>query len=161
MLYNVPDFLRVYGQNSEKVFDRLAPAQTYDDFNCQLAKVIGAMLNGQYSKEENAAPENNNNENGIRPIVFRRLAGRGHAEFSTAKQQDAEEYIRHLFDKIDANTTEGAVNPVDAFRFRMVTRFEDCQSGHVRYNNREETILSVPIPREKFRSVSVGRIRAL
>ena len=86
MLYNVPDFLRVYGQNSAKILEGIAPVKTFEDFNCQLAKVVGAMLGGLYSKED--APEN-----GIRPTVFRRLAGRGHVEFSTAKQQDAEVHL--------------------------------------------------------------------
>lgn len=32
--------------------------------------------------------------NGIKPKQFRRVVGRGHVEFSTAQQQDVEEYIR-------------------------------------------------------------------
>ena len=44
MLYNVPDFLRVYGQNSAKILEEIAPVKTYEDFNCQLAKVVGALI---------------------------------------------------------------------------------------------------------------------
>jgi ubiquitin carboxyl-terminal hydrolase 5/13 len=121
----------------------------YENFNCQLAKLIAAMVSGEYSKEEAQ-------ENGIRPTIFRRLVGLGHVEFSTAKQQDAEEYIRHLFDKIEQNIN-GEIsehdNPVNAFRFLLVNRFEDEQSHCVRYTKREDVILSLPVPHEKCRMV--------
>lgn len=140
MLYNVPEFLHLYGRNSEKILTEPQPVRTFDNFNCQLAKVVGAMMSGEYSKEGQM-------KNGIRPTIFRRLAGRGHSEFSTAKQQDAEEYIRHLFQKMDENVG-GDRNPVNAFRFVLVNRFVDELSNCVRYNTREDTILSLPIPQE-------------
>lgn len=106
-----------------------------------MAKIVKALQSGEYSKE-------GEKENGIRPLVFRRLAGRGHVEFSTAQQQDAEEYIRHLFSKIDQNV-KGELNPVNSFRFLLVSRFVDELSSCVRYSNREETILSLPVPLEE------------
>uniref|UniRef100_A0A915NYB9 Ubiquitin carboxyl-terminal hydrolase n=1 Tax=Meloidogyne floridensis TaxID=298350 RepID=A0A915NYB9_9BILA len=150
MLYNVPDFLKVYGDNSENLFNKISPLNSYEDFNCQLAKIVKSLQSGEYSKE-------GQKENGIRPLVFRRLAGRGHVEFSTAKQQDAEEYIRHLFDKID-NNVKGELNPVNSFRFYLVSRFVDELSGCVRYSKREETILALPVPLQECRDspVQVG-----
>ncbi|CAK5085978.1 unnamed protein product [Meloidogyne enterolobii] len=150
MLYNVPDFLKVYGDNSENLFNKVSPLNSYEDFNCQLAKIVKSLQSGEYSKE-------GQKENGIRPLVFRRLAGRGHVEFSTAKQQDAEEYIRHLFDKID-NNVKGELNPVNSFRFYLVSRFVDELSGCVRYSKREETILALPVPLQECRDspVQVG-----
>ncbi|KAL7078352.1 hypothetical protein ACQ4LE_002410 [Meloidogyne hapla] len=150
MLYNVPDFLKVYGEKSENLFNKISPLKSYEDFNCQLAKIVKSLQSGEYSKE-------GEKENGIRPLVFRRLAGRGHVEFSTAKQQDAEEYIRHLFDKIDHNV-KGELNPVNSFRFMLVSRFVDELSGCIRYSNREETILALPVPLEECRDslVQVG-----
>uniref|UniRef100_A0A915MVI8 Ubiquitin carboxyl-terminal hydrolase n=1 Tax=Meloidogyne javanica TaxID=6303 RepID=A0A915MVI8_MELJA len=150
MLYNVPDFLKVYGENSENLFNKVSPLNSYEDFNCQLAKIVKSLQSGEYSQE-------GQKENGIRPLVFRRLAGRGHVEFSTAKQQDAEEYIRHLFDKID-NNVKGELNPVDSFRFNLVSRFVDEQSGCVRYVTKEEIILALPVPLEECKEspVQVG-----
>jgi len=145
MLYNVPDFLKVYGENSENLFNKVSPLNSYEDFNCQLAKIVKSLQSGEYSQE-------GQKENGIRPLVFRRLAGRGHVEFSTAKQQDAEEYIRHLFDKID-NNVKGELNPVDSFRFNLVSRFVDEQSGCVRYVTKEEIILALPVPLEECKEV--------
>ena len=146
MLYNVPDFLKVYGDKSENLFGKISPLKSYEDFNCQLAKIIKSLQSGEYSKE-------GAKENGVRPLVFRRLAGHGHVEFSTAKQQDAEEYIRHLFEKIDQNV-RGEINPVNSFRFLLVSRFVDELSDCVRYLNREETILSLPVPFEECRDVN-------
>lgn len=58
------------------------------DFNAQFAKVIRAMLSGDYASETNLAT------NHVKPLQFKRVAAGNHPEFSTAKQQDVEEYIR-------------------------------------------------------------------
>uniref|UniRef100_A0AC34RNK7 Ubiquitin carboxyl-terminal hydrolase n=1 Tax=Panagrolaimus sp. JU765 TaxID=591449 RepID=A0AC34RNK7_9BILA len=141
MLYVIPDFLHVYGgAHGLSLMHRLAPAEVNEDFNAQLAKIVVSLQTGKYSK---AAAE----DNGFKPTQFRRIVGRGHPEFSTARQQDAEEYLRHLFDKIDDNVT-GDVNPVDALRFQIETRLLDCSSGYARYSEKEDTILSLQIPLE-------------
>lgn len=36
-------------------------------------------------------------QDGIRPYMFKMLVGKGHPEFQTERQQDATEYLRHLF----------------------------------------------------------------
>ena len=38
---------------------------------------------------------------GIRPEMFKTLIGKGHPEFSTKRQQDAQEYLLHLFGIIE------------------------------------------------------------
>ena len=40
---------------------------------------------------------------GIKPQMFKRLIGRGHPEFSTKRQQDAQEFILHLFNTIEVS----------------------------------------------------------
>lgn len=44
-------------------------------------------------------------------------------------------------------------NPVDDFRFRLVKRFQDVASKKVRYTEDDETMLSLPIPKEQLRDV--------
>lgn len=39
--------------------------------------------------------------NGISPNVFKLLIGRGHPEFSSKRQQDAQEYLMRLFSIIE------------------------------------------------------------
>ncbi|EPB68766.1 UBA/TS-N domain protein, partial [Ancylostoma ceylanicum] len=81
----------------------------------------------------------NSDFNGIKPSQFKRVVAGSHPEFSSSRQQDAEEYVRVfatcLFD-----------------RFKMESRFEDIASAMVRYTDREETVLAVPIPKAAIRA---------
>lgn len=36
----------------------------------------------------------------VRPSAFKALIGRGHAEFSTGRQQDAQEFLQHLVEQV-------------------------------------------------------------
>jgi len=38
---------------------------------------------------------------GIRPQMFKTLIGRGHPEFSTKRQQDAQEFLLHLLSELE------------------------------------------------------------
>ncbi|KAI6238428.1 Ubiquitin carboxyl-terminal hydrolase [Aphelenchoides fujianensis] len=130
-----------------KQFNTKLPPRTlvegHESFNFQLTKVVHSLLSGEYAKEGFEF-------NGIKPVQFRRIAGRGHPEFSTGRQQDAEEYIRFLFNKIE-ETLPVEPNPIDDFRFKLVKRFQDISSGKVRFEESEETILALPIPKDKLR----------
>merc|ERR1712226_1329350 len=57
------------------------------------------------------------------PLMFKNLVGKGHPEFSTKRQQDAQEYLLHLFSLIERNSV-GSVNPTDCFKFDVETRLE-------------------------------------
>lgn len=78
------------------------------------------------------------------------MIGRGHPEFSTNRQQDAQEFFMHLLSLMDRTerTASGPLNPVDSFRFQVEERTQCMQSGNVRYNSREDTLLSLSIPME-------------
>uniref|UniRef100_A0A915EQV9 USP domain-containing protein n=1 Tax=Ditylenchus dipsaci TaxID=166011 RepID=A0A915EQV9_9BILA len=139
MLLVVPDFIQVYDSGADQIFASKDPVECHDDFNCQFAKIIHGLHSAtEYSKADS-------NLNGIRPIQLRRVVGRGHYEFSTSKQQDVEQYIRHLFEIIDNNAPTGQ-NPVNAVRFVNVNRFEDIASTHVRYRKHDDYILPLTIP---------------
>ena len=40
-------------------------------------------------------------QDGIAPQMFKSVIGRGHPEFSTSRQQDAQEFFMHLISTID------------------------------------------------------------
>ena len=42
---------------------------------------------------------------GIRPQMFKTLIGRGHPEFSTKRQQDAQEFFLHLLTELEVSST--------------------------------------------------------
>lgn len=57
----------------------------------------------------------------VRPAAFKALAGRGHSEFSSARQQDAAEFLVHLLELVGpgvgvggriGGATEGEVHSV-------------------------------------------------
>ena len=58
---------------------------------------------------------------GISPYMLKGIVGRGHAEFSTQRQQDAYEYLLHLFDFIDKieMKNKSDFNPTALFKFQV------------------------------------------
>jgi len=38
---------------------------------------------------------------GIRPLAFKSVVGKGHPEFSTKKQQDAQEFFLHIINVLE------------------------------------------------------------
>lgn len=115
-LLQIPEFRQKFCSNAENFF--LQSTDPAEDFNVQMAKLVSGLVSGDYSKPppfEDAEPPISN---GIRPLAFRSLVGRGHPEFSSKRQQDAHEYLLHLFDKIEQQSKNGN-NPIDAFRFEV------------------------------------------
>lgn len=62
-----------------------------------LPTVLGESMDvDKVEKEEGKAVEEVAFQAGIKPAGFKSLIGKGHAEFSTMKQQDSEEFFGHL-----------------------------------------------------------------
>ena len=83
--------------------------------------------------------------NGIKPKQFKSVVAEQHQEFRTAQQQDAEEYLRYLLERISNSTPPGVDDPTTTLKFKMETRFEDVASGMVRYTDKEEVVLGIPV----------------
>ena len=63
-------------------------------------------------------------QDGIKPQLFKSLIGKGHPEFQTGQQQDAQEYFMHLLEKVTrAEKALGAGDPGAVFDFDMEERF--------------------------------------
>jgi len=59
---------------------------------------------------------------GIKPYMFKAIVGRGHPEFSSSRQQDAQEFFLHLLTLIDRkqhSTVPGTANPTNCFKFQV------------------------------------------
>ena len=83
----------------------------------------------------------------ISPLHLKNVIGKGHREFSSSKQQDAQEYLLHFLNIIDKNVSSSDKNPCDIFRFTVQDRLECLQSHHVQYSTRIESVLTLSIPR--------------
>ncbi|KAL6730239.1 hypothetical protein Aduo_001225 [Ancylostoma duodenale] len=141
----VPSFITRFVDGAGPILARVPPLDVHLDFNAQVAKLFAGMASGDYSVE-------NSEFNGIKPSQFKRVVAGSHPEFSSSRQQDAEEYVRFLLDKISSNTPVEIRDPTLSVKFKMESRFEDIASAMVRYTDKEETVLAVPIPKAAIRA---------
>ncbi|KAG2136349.1 uncharacterized protein EDB93DRAFT_1169370 [Suillus bovinus] len=133
-----------------------------DCLECQMHKLADGLLSGRYSKPHSdheqaptdalahPTPEHTPWQTGLKPTGFKALVGKGHAEFSTMRQQDAEEFFSHLltvlrrFNHPDTRGVPG--QPTESFAFGLEQRLQ-CQSCHrVRYRVDAMDVLSLGIP---------------
>ncbi|MBN3299697.1 ubiquitin carboxyl-terminal hydrolase 5 isoform X2 [Amia ocellicauda] len=153
VLFTVPDFQNKYVSKIEKILND-APSDPTQDFKTQVAKLGYGLLSGEYSKpaldpveDPSVAPEPKGDQVGIAPRMFKALIGRGHPEFSTNRQQDAQEFLLHFINMVERNCRSGE-NPTDAFRFLLEERIVCQQSQRVKYTQRVDYILQLPVPME-------------
>lgn len=156
MLFSLPEFVKKYVEPRE-VYIRNSPSEPSGNFNFQLSKLGWGLTSGRYSVRDNKPDDNESSvlvkpPKGIKPTSFKSIIGRGHPEFASKRQQDAQEFLIYLFDLIEKNsrTAENNTipNPVDAFRFQLEDRVECSQSHQVKYKTRSDFCLSVPISRD-------------
>ena len=55
---------------------------------------------------------------GIVPYMFKAIVGRGHQEFGSSRQQDAQEFYLHIMTLIDRHNVTTS-NPVKSFKFQV------------------------------------------
>lgn len=145
---------------------------------CQMHKLADGLLSGRYSHPHPTSapfdPQSTNPlahevpkdaegkpavafQDGVRPAGFKALVGKGHAEFATMRQQDAEEFFGYLLDSLrrDAkkrNSPQEAL-PTEIFRFALEQRLECRECKGVRYRTDGADAISTSVPaREKGKS---------
>ncbi|KAG6811555.1 hypothetical protein H0H92_006859 [Tricholoma furcatifolium] len=143
---------------------------------CQLRKVADGLLSGRYAVPAHhhyATPPVQGTGNaasaesqpqfqaGIRPSGLKALVGKGHAEFGTMRQQDAEEFFGYLINSVrrDAQKykerAEGELYRADAtkaFAYAMEQRLQCTSCAGVRYRVDSSDVVSVSVP-----AVEVGK----
>uniref|UniRef100_A0A672HH85 Ubiquitin carboxyl-terminal hydrolase n=1 Tax=Salarias fasciatus TaxID=181472 RepID=A0A672HH85_SALFA len=153
VLFTVPDFESKYVSNIDKIIDE-APSDPTQDFKTQVAKLGHGLLSGEYSKptpepgDENGTPEPRGDQIGIAPRMFKALVGRGHPEFSTNRQQDAQEFLLHFINMVERNCRSGS-NPSEAFRYLVEERIVCQQSQKAKYTQRVDYIVQLPVPMDQ------------
>lgn len=122
-------------------------------------KLADGLLSGRYSipsSTQEIPPFSHGSpspvfQDGVRPIGFKTLIGKGHEEFSTMRQQDSEEFFTHLL-KVLRRTlkrvqdTAGEVDPTRVFTFAVEQRLQCTSCQKVRYRNDELDAISVTVP---------------
>ncbi|XP_063233361.1 ubiquitin carboxyl-terminal hydrolase 5 [Bacillus rossius redtenbacheri] len=146
VVFTVPDFQTRFVEKAPEIFSAL-PADPPSDFNVQMAKLGVGLLSGRYSRPPPEGEEADDDRNGISPRMFKALIGRGHPDFSTKSQQDAQEFFLHLVNVLERNSRHQS-NPSECFKFRVEDRFQCGESKKVKYTYRTEYSLPLPIPLE-------------
>lgn len=132
-----------------------APAQ---DLETQMRKLADGLLSGRYSRPDPRLSASSNgqeiaHQKGLAPAMFKYLVGQGHEEFATMRQQDAFEFLLHVFKAISlSKQPEGKVNPVQHFRFQVEQRLQCLNCRKVRYKVDEQDNISVAVPARRVQS---------
>ncbi|KAL2132191.1 hypothetical protein VTI74DRAFT_4106 [Chaetomium olivicolor] len=152
-LYDIPAFQQRYGGGVESPPDVLDPAQ---DLETQLRKIGDGLLSGRYSKPDSDVIVSEHSpevpqQKGLQPSMLKHLIGRGHAEFSTMRQQDAFELLQHLIKLITRSKhPSGLSDPTASMRFVMEQRLQCLGCKKVRYSSTEQDSIFIDVPLEKL-----------
>jgi ubiquitin carboxyl-terminal hydrolase 5/13 len=158
-LFSLPEFQQRYFHPGEEPPLSRFPAE---DFETQMRKLADGILSGRYSKpdvEVVAIPDSSEvpHQRGLAPAMFKHLVGRGHQEFSTMRQQDAFEFLIHVFKLVSLSRhPEGLINPVSAFRFTLEQRLECISCGRVRYKVDEQDNISIQVPARRSEGSAIS-----
>lgn len=125
------------------------------DLETQLRKVADGLLSGQYSYPDPNVTSTETSDiqyqTGLAPAMFKHLVGRGHEEFSTMRQQDAFEFLQHLFKLITRSQHKAPLqDPTQSFQFVMEQRLQCLSCKRVRYRTDEQDNISIPVPLTKI-----------
>ena len=148
-LLSMSEFQSRYYLPGQPAPDTSTPAE---DLETQLRKLADGILSGRYSKSDTDviaseySPEIPH-QKGLAPAMLKHLIGRGHAEFSTMRQQDAFELLLHLFKLMSRSQHSTSLpDPVQSFRFVMEQRLQCMSCKKVRYRTDEQDNISIPVP---------------
>jgi ubiquitin carboxyl-terminal hydrolase 5/13 len=148
-LFSFPEFRQRYFHPHDTPPTTPQPAE---DLETQLRKLADGLLSGRYSHSDSDVIVSEDNpevphQKGLAPAMLKHLIGRGHAEFSTMRQQDAFEFLLHLFQIITRSQHPAdQPNPVNAFKFVMEQRLQCTSCRKVRYRTDEMDNISIPVP---------------
>lgn len=151
-LFDLPSFQQRYNIPEIDLPVVPDPAQ---DLETQLRKMGDGLLSGRYAKPDSdvVADEHSDarHQKGLAPSMLKHLIGRGHAEFSTMRQQDAFEFLQHLIKLISRSQHPAQLaDPTIPFRFVLEQRLQCLSCKKVRYTTNEQDNIFIDIPLEKL-----------
>lgn len=128
-LFNIPEMKEVFKFNDPQSDHKLGGPE---DLTTQLRKLGDGLNSGRYES--------------VSPQMLRYLVGKNHAEFATARQQDAFEYFTYLITQIQQKTKIGRDLPTELFGFQSERRLACLDCDAVRYITSNEENVSVAVP---------------
>ncbi|GIM06941.1 hypothetical protein Vretimale_11173 [Volvox reticuliferus] len=196
MLFTLPEVVARYVDGAARIISS-APSDPAGDLPTQLAKVGVALVRGrtghfkdqaQQEGEAAAAAAGAGKEaamevdgggdlvplpederwHAVRPLSFKSIAGKGHPEFSSGRQQDAAEYFTHLMELVSrtehtqaerlgltsaaagggGGAASGSLPLPTCFRLSLEDRLQCSESGAVSYRSTPTSLLMLQVPLE-------------
>eukprot|EP01062_Namystynia_karyoxenos_P052127 TRINITY_DN4141_c4_g1_i1.p1 TRINITY_DN4141_c4_g1~~TRINITY_DN4141_c4_g1_i1.p1 ORF type:complete len:868 (+),score=375.79 TRINITY_DN4141_c4_g1_i1:93-2606(+) len=160
-LFAMPELQIRYGVPAQEKVMSQVPAQPADDLVTQIAKVGNVLGSGEFAPppEAEGSPRSRklfDPAYEVRPLMFKTLVGRGHPEFSSGRQQDAMEYLRHLLELLRRAERTAApriggppeVATEQLFKFELEHRTQCNESATVAYKGEPYLALQMRIPLE-------------
>ncbi|RDL37952.1 Ubiquitinyl hydrolase 1 [Venustampulla echinocandica] len=148
-LFALPQFQTRYALPPSEMPTVEEPAS---DLETQLRKLADGLYSGRYSHSDADITSSDNSadvayQKGLAPAMLKHLIGRGHSEFSTMRQQDAFEFLLHVFKLITRSKHIAPLqDPTQSFRFVMEQRLQCLNCKKVRYRSDEQDNISIPVP---------------
>lgn len=184
-LFSLPAFQKRYG-DAYRPHTLACANQPATCFECQITKIADGLLSGRYSHPREPETRNDSGwipaagseggqqqqqqplfQKGVRPNMFKALVGKGHEEFSTMRQQDADEFFKYLVGIVQKENRKVASSdsssltedPTNVFGFGLEQRLE-CNTCHkVRYSvERQDAGLSLPVPIRQKAAISEASV---
>lgn len=159
VLFTLPNFQDQYVKASREIFESINYDNSAheDNFQLQMAKLGCGLMSGSYSVDtsiKNTSDDSANQieyDNGVKPVMFKNLIGRGHPEFSGKQQQDAQEFYLHLLTVMERENKRigNANHAFHSLQFKVEDRLECGSSKQVSYSTRVEDYMPLAIPIEK------------
>jgi ubiquitin carboxyl-terminal hydrolase 5/13 len=148
-LFDMPAFKHRYYRPNDELPVVQEPAA---DLETQLRKMADGLWSGRYSKPDTeAGPDSGvSYQKGLAPAMLKHLIGRGHAEFSTMRQQDSFEFLQHILKLITRSQHTGNLqDPTRPFRFTLEQRLQCLSCKKVKYSSNEQDSIFLDVPLEK------------
>jgi ubiquitin carboxyl-terminal hydrolase 5/13 len=122
-----------------------------------MGKLADGLLSGRYS----VALFDDNNEtrgqDGISPSMFKSIVGKGHPEFSTMRQQDAQEFLQHALSLMQQKERVMGTDSTKGCTFQLESRLQCLECERVQYRSVPSTSLILPVPAVKKGLTDDGR----
>jgi ubiquitin carboxyl-terminal hydrolase 5/13 len=128
LLFSLPETKKRYLNRANDTFLSSSDPVSID-LNAQMSKLAVGLLSNRYCG-------NGEEEDSVRPRMFKSLIGKGHSLFSTNKQQDALEFWQHLLSCLDS-VEKGEPSTNSLFEFETESRKECVSTGGVKYVQEE------------------------
>jgi len=151
-VFSLPAFKQRYAASNSH-FENCPELLPADCLDCQMFKISDGLLSGRYSHPATSGEDQESGkrfQEGIKPNMFKALVGRGHEEFSTMRQQDSEEFLQHLIQRLRQEAKQKSLpearEATETFKFGLEQKLVCSECRGVRLKTDRADSISLPVP---------------